>query len=86
MMETLNKENIELTDKEMNNVNGGIRLNLYGGRQNDNRKPVPAAGAAPKPLKHTITTCPQCHMYKEMTVSDNGTLQCSCGNSWTAFV
>lgn len=49
-MDSLNKENIKLTDKELANVNGGSHIILPGG-SDDALKPTPGTGTVLKPVR-----------------------------------
>lgn len=49
-MESLNKANSKLTDKEMDNVNGGAHIIVPGG-SDDALKPTPGTGTVLEPVR-----------------------------------
>lgn len=57
MMEYMNKENIELSEKEIANVSGGSHIILPDG-SDDALKPTPGTGTVLKPVRSTITIYP----------------------------
>lgn len=71
----------ELSEEELEKLNGGIGFGL-----SRKKKPLHAGEEAAVTLKHTNTTCPRCHCYREMSVSGAGILTCSCGHSWQVFL